>query len=539
MPDETLDLHFPHAGVDKSAPRSKQPARPAAHGLYSRTCHIGKNVRSFTPSQGRRRGGQRAGLSKYLAARPGTDADFVLQDLAVLTGTAFAAPGASVPQLSQMGRIVSLVAVRFGNVYWMAAGGTSWTTATNNTGETPALNYSGLVMSAANNQKLYYADGTNAVFFDPATGSVEPWRATAGQLPVDSRDRRPRLICTYRGRTVQAGLIGDPQMWFMSAVGDPTDYNYGAVAQGTEAVAGTNAPQGASGDAITSLIPYSDDVLIFGGDSSIYLMRGDPAAGGNIDLVTSSIGMAWGQAWCMDPFGTIYFLSNKTGIFTLVPAPGQKPVRISGPIDRLIKEINTGTHGVRMFWDDNQQGVHVFVTPLAEPGLSEHYFYERTAGAWWVDSFGDPNLDPLCGCVLDGNLPRDRVLLLGSWDGYVRAVDQDSGTDDGTAIASEVWIGPLLTKYLDAVTLTELQAVLATDSGVVTWSIHAGRTAEAASESSAVRTGTFTGGGRTNNQRINRTAHAIYIKLTATTPWALETIRVQLETRGLVKRRGR
>jgi hypothetical protein len=29
--------------------------------------------------------------------------------------------------------------------------------------------------------------------------------------------------------------------------------------------------------------------------------------------------MAWGEAWCMDPSGVVYFFSNRTGVFGYVP----------------------------------------------------------------------------------------------------------------------------------------------------------------------------------------------------------------------------
>ena len=38
------------------------------------------------------------------------------------------------------------------------------------------------------------------------------------------------------------------------------------------------------GDTITSMCPYNDDILIFFGDHTIYMMRGDPLANGQIDL---------------------------------------------------------------------------------------------------------------------------------------------------------------------------------------------------------------------------------------------------------------
>ena len=108
-----------------------------------------------------------------------------------------------------------------------------------------------------NIQKVWFADGTNWCYYDPTTNAVSTWTANFGALPgVIGSLNTPRLICTWRGRTVLSGLIDDPENWFMSAVGDPTDWDYagqiltpGSMASTTptQAVAGENAPQGTAG----------------------------------------------------------------------------------------------------------------------------------------------------------------------------------------------------------------------------------------------------------------------------------------------------
>lgn len=535
-----LDLHFPKAGIDRAFGFAKQPNRPAADGVWSRTTPTGTNVRVYTPGDVRSRGGARAGLSKYLAAQvAGTR--FVVQQLDCLVTT-----GESSVQFSAQGRVVSIVAVSQGNVYTTTPGGAVWSAAVNDTGETPPLNYSGILYSAANQQKLWFADGINWCYFNPATNTVQRWTASHGQLPVDESNNAPRLICTWRGRTILSGLLKDPQNWFMSAVDDPTDFDYaqGPPLPGTTeravspkmAVAGNLSAAGLIGDVVNTLIPYSDDVLIFGGDHTIHLMRGDPMAGGQVDLVTDAIGMAWGIPWCKDPQGTVWFFSNRGGIFTLVP--GQQPIRVSQQIESLVQDVNTGEYGIRLLWDDRFQGVHVFVTKLTETAVCDHFFHEARSGAWWQDRYANNDHNPLCCVVVDGNRPEDRTPILGGWDGYVRKIDESATDDDGTTIASEVWIGPMLTKDMDDMLLDQLQGVLGESSGNVTVSIHVGNTAEAAFGSTAISVGTLAAG-RSLTFPIRRSGHAIYVKLTSTSAWAMEQIRIRLGTRGKVRARGR
>jgi hypothetical protein len=465
-------------------------------------------------------------------------AGWVVQDMNVLVGVGYPPPGGHM-QFSSSGRVVTLVAVSQGNVYTANAGDTSWSTPTNGTSPlaTPPLNYSGIVFSTPLNQKLWFADGVNWVYYDPSVNTVFTWAATQGTLPADSAGNTPRLICTWRGRMVLSGLLLDPQNWFMSAVTDPTNWQYFPTSiTPTQAVAGNNSPLGLIGDVVTGLIPYSDDTLIVLGDSTIYQMSGDPMSGGQIDRITDEIGGAWGAAWTKDPYGAIYFVSNKTGIYKMTPGQGE-PQRISQQIEQLLQTYDTGNTTIRLLWSDKYQGLHVFLTPTSAPAVSQHLFWEWRSGAWWQDQLGNPNQDPLCCCVFDGNLPGDRVALIGSWDGYVRYFDTGATTDDGWPVASSVLIGPLTTKNLDDLLLKDLQAVLGETSGAVSYAVYVGSSAEKAINTTPVATGTW-GAGRNLNTQVRRSGHGIYVQLSSTVPWAMEVIRARLSGLGKVRRRG-
>lgn len=534
---EMLDVHFPKGGIDLSLPVSKQPAKQLTDGTYVRTAPDGVNVRAFEGVTNRSRGGARAGIEKKWPLQVSGE-EFIVQDLGVVAGN-FTAPGANAVavQTSQSGRTVLLVAVSQGRVFTTVPGSGEWIEANNNTGETPALNYSGIMFATTAQQRMFWADGINQVYYDAVTNTLQPWTATAGTFPVDANNNLPRLICTWRGRIVQSGLLLDPQNWFMTAIDNPFDFDFGKESPGpADAVAGNNAPLGQIGDVITTLIPFSDDILIFGGDHSIWQMKGDPADGGRSDLVTDTIGMAWGKPWCMDPYGNVMFVSNKMGIYRWTA--GQQPVRISQAIEQLLQAINTGENAIRCLWDDRFQGMHVFVTPLAEPAPATHFFWEQRTGGWFKDVFKNNNHNPLCCCTVDGNRSDDRVPVIGSWDGYVRAVSPDAYTDDGEDIESYVIIGPFLTANLDDVTLYSIQAVLGEASQPVKYEILTGPTAEAALSAKPSASGILKAG-RSLTQHVRRSGHAIWVKLSSSDVWAMETLRLRLGTRGLVRQRGR
>jgi len=528
-----VDMHFPLAGIDISKAVEQQPVVQLPDGTYSKTTRAGTNVRSFDPTNNRSRGAQRAGLSKFVNAK--VSGSRLIQEIRLVEGIGYPPPG-GVVQASQSGRVVTLVAISNGDLRIVDAGGTGWTAPTNSTG---AFNANGIVFSAVNNQKMYFADGSHYLFYDPKLNAVLPWVATAGTLPVDSDGNTPRLICTWRGRTVLSGLLKDGQNWFMSKVSDPTNFDYSPVSPSAiDAVAGNNSQLGLVGDTITGLIPYTDDVLFMGGDHTLWVIRGDPLSGGQIDRVSDAIGMAWGEAWCKDPYGAVYFVSNLCGIYMMNPQTGLTvPQRISQQIEQLLAKVNTGANTIRLIWDDRLQGLHVFVTPTAGVATARHLFWEWRVGAWWTDEFANPYHNPLCCATFDGNTSQDRVALIGSWDGYVRFLNPDAVDDDGTAIASSVVIGPILTKEQDEVILKDMQAIIGTGSGDITYSVHLGSTAEAALASTPVATGIWQAG-RNLTSGIRRSAHAIYVKLSASTPWAMEQIRVRLAGTGKIRRRG-
>jgi len=440
-------------------------------------------------------------------------------------------------QQSTSGRVVTAVAVSNGNLLYAHAGETAWTAATNSSLTTPAFDASRLNFGTALNGELWYVDGVNYRRFDPATGIVDDWTASAGTMPIDGAGNIPRLIETWRGGVWLSGLIGQPYNWFMSAVGDPTNMDLAPLSpSSTDAIWGSASRQGEIADMVTGFIPFTDDIGFLGCTHSLWLFNGDPRAGGSIDLISNSIGMAWGRAWCIDPYGTVYFMSNRMGIYTI--APGSQPQRISQQIDNLLDHVDSGANTVSLCWSEREQGVHAYITPTVAAGAATHYFYEQRTGGWFQDVFSNPNHSPLCCCQFDGNSAEDRVELIGSFDGVVRYLDQNASNDDGRIIQSSVIIGPISTDNLDELVIKELQAVLGSDSGSVTYSVLAGTTAEQALAQSARLTGTWTGG-RNATEFIRVASHVLYIGVSSDNPWRFEQCRALIKTCGKIRRRSK
>jgi len=393
-------------------------------------------------------------------------------------------------------------------------------------------------------QDYYWCDGAGYRKYTSLLDQVGAWTATSGSLPVDAFSFRARLICVWRARIVLSGLQYDPQNWFMSRLGDAADWDYGATAAvATAAVAGNNSNAGKMGDVVNCLCPMDDDVLLMGGDHTIWAMVGDPADGGRLDLITDTVGMAYGRPFCMDPQGAVWFFASRGGFYRM--AAGQQPERVSQAIEERLADIDVGATVASCAWDDRQQNVHLYLTPLDSTEATKHYVFDVRNKAWWVDEHANKDHNPKVVHVLDGDDPGDRVLLLGSWDGYLRMLSPDATDDDGEPIVSHVFVGPVQQKGMEGFLLKELQAVLGSESGQVTWSVHVGESVQAALSAAAAATGTFAAG-RSRSQFVRRFAHAAFVRLSHSTrkanglanaPWAYESMLAAVRPVGKVRQR--
>lgn len=298
--------------------------------------------------------------------------------------------------------------------------------------------------------ELFVIDGESNLVYTPATKTVRKWVAeTRGSLPNGCR-----LMTAWNARMALARPAGDPHQWFLSGVADPFDWDFSptplTVAQ---AISGSDSRAGACPDIINALAPWSDDLLVFGCDSTIQRLTGDPLRDGRFDLVTDQTGMAFGDAWCKDDQDTMYFLGAQMGIWMMVP--GAKPVEISkGRVEDLLRVIDLDRYQARMFWNQEDRTVHLFVVNIPDANGRttfdqeevSHLVYERDLDAWHVDRFGgsEPtNREPQHAFVSDGPTENDRSLLLCCADGTIRRWDKSANTDDGENIGVRLQVGPI------------------------------------------------------------------------------------------------
>lgn len=459
-------LFWPIGGISSAQGFTTQPKN---------TCVDALNVRSVDPTTNRSRGAQRMGTSKYLASTLNSTNPIQNLEHITISGSVATSTGASVRGLRGVG-------VAGGTVKTFVRGGaygavTNGTNALNTT--TPYIG------SAILFSQIFYADGVNWKKYDAPGNTVYPMVADYGSLPTDSNGNAPRLICTWRGRLVWSGLQGDPQNWFMSRQFDPLDYDYNpnviTRANAQQAVAGNNCEAGLVPDIVNSMIPYSDDILIFLCDHSIWQMTGDPASGGQIDRISDVVGGCFGTPWCKDGYGNVYFFGSRGGIYQMQPVPGATaaPKRITlDNIDGSLLDVDLSNNIIRMEWDDRFQHVMIFVTPI-DGSETFNFAYDLRNDAFWIDQFSDASHNATAVHQMDGDDPNDRVVLVGGQDGVIRFLDLNAEDDDGIAIASYVILGPIQANS-GRIRLKELRPVLGMNSDPVTLELYVGNSVEEA-----------------------------------------------------------
>ena len=373
-----------------------------------------------------------------------------------------------------------VLAVRSGNLYDVSDGAT-WSPYAAESLE-PTSPY---ISSVVGFNKVFYTDGFKYLVFDPRQAEadrLEPLISRGGgTLPENAK-----LIQIWNQRLLLARTDDDPFNVYCSRRGDPENWNYfPPVPDGLEAVEFSASRSGLPQDIVNSLMPFDDDLLVIGCDHHVFRLTGDPLAGGQLDLLTDSCGVAFGKAWCKDPVGIMYWFGSRGGVYRLVP--GGLPERITRDrIERRMADLDLTKYRVRLEWNWRDEGLHVFATPWNAQTVTVprvvSWFMDKN-GAWWEDEWGADTVWPCASVVADGDLPDDRVLLLGGADGYVRVWDEDAVNDDGVVIDSRGLVGPLVPMgSTGQVKFSRPQVVLSNEQGGANLEIYVSDTAELLNE---------------------------------------------------------
>lgn len=289
-------------------------------------------------------------------------------------------------------------------------------------------------------QEVYFVDGLTIAQLDIPSGAMVTYTPTAETPPTGCI-----LACNWRGRLVLSGDPDNPQNFYMSRSGTPTDWDYSKTDAGA-AVVGNASTYGQIGEAITALIPYSDDTLFIGCAHSLWMMQGDPTDGGTLILVSDNMGVVGSKGWCKDTTANLWFIG--TGGLFMMPSTATlytaiKPQLMSGESwDAYFRSIDPASFYISLDFDSDTHYLHIFLAPQAG-GQGTHLIFDDRNKGLWPQQFPITH-GPVVTCQYFGNYdPNSRAILLGGFDGYIRRLDDSALDDDGVAISASLTLGPI------------------------------------------------------------------------------------------------
>ena len=370
---------------------------------------------------------------------------------------------------------------------------------------------------------------------------------TYGTMPT-----QPTITCLYRGRLFLSGDSTKPHQWWLTKVNNPWSVKYDSTDQ-LSGVSGGDSDVGEIGDIVTAAIPYKDDLLVIGCANSVWVMIGDPTAGGQLAEVSLATGIWGARAWCIDDKGNLYFLGND-GLYRVPLGIGMPPPenisRLNLPNLISDLDLDKSLHRVVLSYDPFNYGIIICRTLLTS-GANTSYWFDLTTQGFYPESY--PNS---CGIFSAFHYQATddtyNKFLVGGADGYIREFD-DSTENDATT-SSTIAINSyctILQKIAEdsekEAKLTSLTAITAGggsggDTDSVTWSLYKGKNAEEVlnnitSGATAFATGSWTTVGKQNRIRQRLRGAWIGIKLsdnTASKTWALERLFGNIEPAGKI-----
>jgi hypothetical protein len=396
----------------------------------------------------------------------------------------------------------------------------------------------------------------------PTTPHHYTWGVYADVVSADefgSMPTRATIGDRWRGRACLTGNSIDPHQWYLSRQLNPYDMTYGEDDE-QSAVAGTDAKAGKVGDIITASIPYSEDYKIYGSIGDLWLVRGDPAAGGTLDSLIEGIGVVSQWAWCWDDAGNLYILDLK-GLYKITRGLSNIVPMTSDKIPNFTKDLalNPETQRIVLSFDTDKQCLIISVTTI-ETGSNANYVYDMQSEGFFPCNDYPVQDAIMCSHYYDADDPEQRQLLFGCWDGHIRIRDNAAKSDDigsmlspaSAAIDSYVLLGPVMIgkdhdhngkmKTLTVVTAGGKAGGTVPDSNDVDYAVYVGDDAETVMEKvdagTSLLSGVISAPGKA--KPVKRNARGVFIAVrlgndSALETWGLERCLITVLPAGRVK----
>lgn len=354
------------------------------------------------------------------------------------------------------------------------------------------------------------------------------------------------IVNLYRGRLVYNDDYR-PHAWYMTAVENPWKIKYDYDTDGDlSAVTYTNTMLGEVGDIITAIIPYKDDLLIWGCANSVWILVGDPMGSGQNARITDKTGIWGSKAWCIDDKSNLYFLGDD-GIYKMPISESYSPPQ---NISKLVLpnliadlDLDKSLHRVTFGFDPIKYGIHICKTALTD-GTNTNYWYDLMTGGFYPETYPTS-----CGVFSSYYYPATddtyKKYLVGCTDGYIREFDNSTENDTTTSSTSAIdsyctIVGKLSQDedtegkmiWINAITSGGASGGDFSDSDSVEYSLYAANDAETALEdikdgATAFASGTWDGAGKQTKNRVRMRGAWYGLKIgndDASETWSVNTL---------------
>ena len=304
------------------------------------------------------------------------------------------------------------------------------------------------------------------------------WIPTQGILPAGGA-----TIGALSFGRVFLNDVYHPNQWSASRNGNPLDWLMSQSDVGTP-VSSQTSKAGLVGSPITCFSPYKDRFMVVGCLNELWVMRGDPAAGGTLTNMSLATGIFDGTSYCWDDNNNYYFLGTD-GVYAISSAAvieAGAPQNVTKEnVPKLLKSlgVNRRTDRIAMAFDKQRYGVSLTVSQK-DGSWHSSWWIDLRAGGIYPESFASDHI-PASASYFDARIANERGLLIGGQDGYVRKFDETEKDDDGNnAINSWVTAGPIVIgkNPRDQVITKEVSIETSVASDTIIASIYVGKTSE-------------------------------------------------------------
>jgi hypothetical protein len=312
-----------------------------------------------------------------------------------------------------------------------------------------AMKDSGHIGHAVFGQYAYFADGTyyRKVDITAVTPTVVDWTHASGpyqNVRVSNGSggyNYSPLLVRFGGRLAMGGIVGAPNVWFLSALNDADRWNPTAASNTQDPVAGTNSTRFAvPGEPITALVPVGESGLLMAGSHTMTYLTADPiVTDARFIELSRSVGIVSARAWCASDAQTIYVMAQD-GLYRVQPNDFQitKSNRITtARLDTYFQQQKFDQLNCVLGYDAESQNVYCMMSRTDLPGSSIHLVYSQATNSFWPIKTAWPAFQAPTCC---GDFPfgdaRAPILAFGSDKGFLGWFDRDltSGIDGQNAV---------------------------------------------------------------------------------------------------------